>query len=83
MGAGPRTEGGTTVSQQSSIPTSSSPTFAERLRAAREQQEKSSRRSLTSWLRGPRAGVAPAVAMDPIDRPRQRDELVEPLRNAS
>jgi hypothetical protein len=60
----------------------SSPTFAERLRAAKEQQEKS-RRSPMRWFRGPRANFAPDVAVEPNDRPRQRDEFVDSLRDAS
>ena len=62
--------------------TSSSATFAERLRAAKERQEKASRRSPMSWLRGPRAGFAPDVAVEPHDRPRTRDEFVHTLRDA-
>lgn len=68
-----------------SIPrtTLSSPAFAERLRAAHEREQKAQRRSLRSWLRGPRVSFAPDVAVEPHDRPRTRDELVETLRNAS
>jgi hypothetical protein len=58
------------------------PSFAERLRAAHEREEKS-RRSRLSWLRGPRAGFAPDVAIEPHDRPRTRDEFVDSLRRAS
>ena len=71
------------MSVQSSIPSSSSPTFAERLRAAKERQEKASRRSPKSWFRGPRANFAPDVAIEPTDRPRQRDEFVTSIRDAS
>ena len=63
--------------------TVSSPTFAERLRAAKEREEKSARRSPMRWFRGPRANFAPDVAVEPTDRPRQRDEFVDPLRDAS
>jgi hypothetical protein len=62
--------------------TFSSPTFAERLRAAHEQEQKAARRSAFRWLRGPRASFAPAVAIEPHDRPRTRDELVEVVRDA-
>ena len=58
------------------------PSFAERLRAAHEREEKA-RRSPLSWLRGPRAGFAPDVAIEPHDRPRTRDEFVDSLRRAS
>ena len=71
------------MSSQSSTPTLSSPTFAERLRAAKEREEKSARRSPMRWLRGPRANFAPDVAVEPSDRPRQRDEFVSALRDAS
>ena len=58
------------------------PTFAERLRAATEREQQS-RRSRLRWFRGPRAGFAPDVAVEPHDRPRPRDEFVDPLRDAS
>ena len=59
-------------------------TFAERLRAAHEQEEKARRSPLRmGWLRGPRAGFAPDVAVEPHDRPRTRDEFVDVLRDAS
>ena len=57
----------------------SSPTFAERLRAATEQEQKDRRRSIRTWFRGPRAGFAPDVAIEPHDRPRQRDEFVHDI----
>ena len=71
------------MSTKSSTLTASSPTFAERLRAAKEQQDKASHRSLTRWFRGPRANFAPDVAIEPVDRPRTRDEFVDALRDAS
>ena len=71
------------MSVQNSTPTMSSPTFAERLRAAKERQEQASRRSLKSWFRGPRASFAPDVAIEPTDRPRPRDEFVASIRDAS
>jgi hypothetical protein len=59
--------------------TPGSPTFAERLRAAHEQEQKPQRRSILDWVRGPRAGFAPDVAIEPHDRPRLRDEYVKDL----
>ena len=71
------------MATQNSTPiTSSSPTFAERLRAAKELQEKSER-SRRRWFRGPRANFAPDVAVEPADRPRQRDEFIGSLRDVS
>ena len=62
--------------------TFSSPTFAERLRAAHEQEQKAARRSAFRWFRTPRANFVPDVAIEPHDRPRTRDEFVETLRDA-
>ena len=59
--------------------TLSSPTFAERLRAATEQEQKGRRRSIKTWFRGPRANFAPDVAVEPHDRPRLRDEFVHDI----
>jgi hypothetical protein len=70
---------GVTVSNTIPRTTLSSPTFAERLRAAHEQEQKAQRRPLRSWFRGPRAGFAPDVAVEPHDRPRQRDEFVHDI----
>jgi hypothetical protein len=70
------------VSTSTTPTTISSPTFAERLRAAREREEVATRRSPMRWLRGPRANFAPDVAVEPTDRPRRRDEFVDSLRDA-
>jgi hypothetical protein len=61
--------------------TPTAPTFAERLRAAHESEQRA-RRSRRRWLIGPRAGFAPDVAVEPRDRPRRRDEFVDALRKA-
>jgi hypothetical protein len=71
------------VAIETRVPSSTSPTFAERLRAAKEQQERQARRrSPRQWFRGPRANFAPDIAVEPGDRPRPRDELAVSLRDA-
>jgi hypothetical protein len=76
--SGTAPEGDTVSNTRSNIP------FAERLRAAHEQEQSARRSPLRmGWLRGPRASFAPDVAVEPRDRPRQRDEFVEIIRDAS
>ena len=69
------------MSGSSTTPTTSSPTFAERLRAATEREQQA--RRTFRWFRGPRASFAPDVAVEPNDSPRTRDEFVTRLRDAS
>ena len=57
-------------------------TFAARLRAANDRKQNSPRASFLARFRGPRAGFAPDVAVEPHDRPRTRDEFVQSLRDA-
>ena len=57
-------------------------TFAERLRAATERQQQEASRPRFRWLRGTRAGFPLEVAVEPHDRPRQRDEFVHSIRDA-